>query len=284
MTPKQRQNFLRLLNPRHIAFIGGRDAITAIGEARRRGFGGVMWAVNPKREELAGVPCVASVDDLPEAPDAAYVAVPSGAAVDAIAALATRGAGGAVCYSAGFKESGPRGQAAEARLRQVVGDLALIGPNCYGVINYIGGAALWSFAHGGDSPGYGAAIVTQSGMFSSDITMAQRSLPMAYMISAGNQAVLGQADFLDVLCEDPAVRAIGLHIEGLTDIRRFEAAALKAQLQSFYGCHFIRIEVCERFTQSLLAITDCSRLCRGCRLRKQILLTGIILRLGLFEH
>jgi acyl-CoA synthetase (NDP forming) len=53
-------------------------------------------------------------------------------------------------------------------------------------------------------------------------------LPLAYMVSAGNQAVLGQEDFLDVFADDPAVRAIGLHIEGLQDIPRFERAALKA--------------------------------------------------------
>jgi len=108
------------------------------------------------------------------------------------------------------------------------GDMALIGPNCYGLINYIDNSALWSFEHGGWSPGYGAAIITQSGMFSSDITMSQRSLPLAYMVSAGNQAVLGQEDFLEFFVDDPLVRAIGLHIEGLQDILRFECAALKA--------------------------------------------------------
>ena len=228
MTPAQRENFLRLLNPRHIAFVGGRDAITAITEARRRGYDGQMWAVNPNRDALDGVPCYPTVADLPDAPDAAYVAVPASAAIGIVEDLACRGAGGAVCYSAGFKEAGPDGKAAEDRLRAAVGDMALIGPNCYGMINYIGNAALWSFAHGGTSPGYGAAIITQSGMLSSDITMAQRSLPLAYMISAGNQTVMGQEDFMDVLCEDPAVRAIGLHIEGLRDIPRFEQAALKA--------------------------------------------------------
>ncbi len=228
MRPAQRDNLRRLLNPRHIAFIGGRDAMTAITEARRRGFRGSMWGVNPHRADLDGVPCFATVDDLPEPPDAAYIAIPALAAVEAVAALARSGAGGVVCYTAGFKEAGPEGEAAEARLRHVVGDMALIGPNCYGVINYIGKSALWSFAHGGASPGYGAAIITQSGMLSSDITMSQRSLPMAYMISAGNQAVMGPEDFMDVLCEDSAVRAIGLHIEGLLDIPSFERSALKA--------------------------------------------------------
>jgi acyl-CoA synthetase (NDP forming) len=226
MTPQRRANFQRLLKPRHIAFIGGRDATIAINEARRRGFQGQMWAVNPKRLDLAGIPCVASIADLPEVPDAVYLAIPAGGVVEVIGSLAQMGVGGVVCFSAGFKETGDT--AAEHALIEATGDMALIGPNCYGLINYIDNSALWSFEHGGWSPGYGAAIITQSGMFSSDITMAQRSLPMAYMVSAGNQAVLGQEDFLDVFADDPAVRAIGLHIEGLQDIPRFERAALKA--------------------------------------------------------
>ena len=226
MTPERRANFQRLLRPRHIAFIGGRDATIAINEAHRRGFQGQMWAVNPKRAELGGLPCVASISDLSEAPDAVYLAIPAGGVVAALQTLAQMGAGGVVCFSAGFKETGDA--LAEQALVNATGDMALIGPNCYGLINYIDNAALWSFEHGGWSPGYGAAIITQSGMFSSDITMSQRSLPLAYMVSAGNQAVLGQEDFLDVFADDPAVRAIGLHIEGLQDIPRFERAALKA--------------------------------------------------------
>lgn len=227
MTPEKRRHFDRLLSPRHIAFIGGTDAMIAIGEARRRGFEGAYWPVNPKRDHMCDLPCFARVDDLPEAPDAVFLAIPATAAVDTLEKLAQMGAGGVVCYTAGFKESGSDGDALEQRLKEVTGDMALIGPNCYGVINYLDNVALWPFAHGGGSPGYGAAIITQSGMFSSDITMSQRSLPLTHLISAGNQAVLELADFIDALCENPAVRAIGLHIEGLGDIAKFERAALK---------------------------------------------------------
>jgi len=226
MTPAQRANLERLLKPRHIAFIGGRDATIAVREARRRGFEGQMWAVNPKRPDLDGVACVPTLADLPEAPDAAYLAIPASGVTGALRELEQMSAGGVVCFSAGFKEAGD--EQAEQRLIEATGDMALIGPNCYGLINYVDNAALWSFEHGGWSPGYGAAIITQSGMFSSDITMSARALPMAYMVSAGNQAVLGIEEFLDVFAEDPAVRAIGLHIEGLRDIAAFEAAALKA--------------------------------------------------------
>ena len=228
MTPQQRRNFERLLQPRQIAFIGGADAAVAIGEAKRRGFSGEIWPVNPKRAELAGVPCHAAIADLPGVPDAVFLAVPADAAIGIVAELSEMGAGGVVCYAAGFREAGGRGKAREAELLEAVGDMALIGPNCYGIINYLDNVALWPFAHGGSCPGYGAAIITQSGMFSSDITMSQRSLPLSHMISAGNQTVLGMEGFVDVLCENPAVRAIGLHIEGLQDVPRFERVALKA--------------------------------------------------------
>ncbi len=228
MRPAQRKNLERLFQPRHVAVIGGRDAEVAIRECDRIGYQGKVWPVNPKRESLGGRPCFTNLGDLPEAPDAVYLAIPAPAAVDAVAQLSAMGAGGVVCYSAGFGEAGDHGASLESELIEAAGDMALIGPNCYGFINYIDRVALWPFTHGGTSPGYGAAIITQSGMLSSDITMSQRSLPFTYMVSAGNQASLGLEDFLDFLVDKPEVRAIALHIEGLKDINHFSDAALKA--------------------------------------------------------
>jgi acyl-CoA synthetase (NDP forming) len=232
MTPTQRENFRRLLSPKHIAFVGGRDCVTAIGEAERRGFAGKIWPVNPGRKDLCGHPCFASVEDLPEAPDAVFLAVPATASIEVVRALSQRGAGGVVCYTAGFREAGDDGAALETALVQATGEMALIGPNCYGAINYLSNTALWPFAHGGGCPnGFGAAIVTQSGMLSSDITMSQRGLPLTHMISCGNQAVLSLEDYLDFLIDEPGVRAIGLHIEGLRSVARFHQAALRANLK-----------------------------------------------------
>ncbi|UXX83058.1 acetate--CoA ligase family protein [Roseovarius pelagicus] len=228
MTPAKRQNFERLLNPRHIAFIGGADAAVGITEARRAGYTGQMWVVNPRRTQIAGLPCLPDIAALPEPPDAVFLAIPAALVPAAVADLSAMGAGGIVCYSAGFAEAHDEGRALEQALKDALGDMVLIGPNCYGLINYVGKSALWPFAHGGTCPGYGAAIITQSGMFSSDITMSQRSLPVAYMASAGNQADLGMAEFIDLLCEREEVRAIGLHIEGLRNVPAFERAALKA--------------------------------------------------------
>ncbi len=228
MTPIRRQNLQRLLKPRHVAVIGGRDAETAIHVCKRIGFEGPIWPVNPKRDTLGDIRCFSSVDELPQAPDAVFLAVPAKPAIDIVARLAQQGAGGVVCYTAGFSADGKQGGKADQPLVDAVGDMALVGPNCYGLINYIDRVALWPFAQGGFCPGFGAAVITQSGMLSSDITMNQRSVPLAYMVSAGNQSVLQLEDYIDVLCERDEVNAIGLHIEGLKDIESFSRVARKA--------------------------------------------------------
>ena len=228
MNPARRRNLRRLLKPRHVAVIGGREAETVAGECARIGYRGPVWPVNPRRESIGGHRCFRAVEDLPQAPDAAFVAVPREAAIDTVARLAAMGAGGAVCHTAGFAETGAEGARLEAALVAAAGDLALIGPNCYGVINYLDRAALWPFAHGGACPGYGAAIVTQSGMLASDLTMSQRSVPFAFMASIGNQSVVTLADCVDVFGGYRGVRAVGLHIEEIPDVAEFSAAVRKA--------------------------------------------------------
>ncbi len=228
MTPRRRDNLKRLLAPRHAAFIGGRDAAVAAAQCAAMGFEGPVWGVNPRRKELGGYPCFASMEDLPEAPDAVFLAVPRHAAIETVAALREKGTAGVVCYTAGFGELGGEGAALEQALVEAAGDMALVGPNCYGILNFVQGAAFWPFGFGGGRVARGIAIVTQSGMLGSNLTMNQRSAPLAYVISAGNQAVLGIEDYLDVLVDDPAVAAIGLHIEGLRDVPRFCDAAIRA--------------------------------------------------------
>ena len=136
MTAQRRQNLRLLLRPRHVALVGGGDVATVINECRRIGYTGALWPVNPKRKDIAGIPCFPDIEALPEPPDATFLAVPKQAAIDITTRLARRGAGGVVCYTAGFSELGSAGQQAEAELVEAAGDMALLGPNCYGLINY----------------------------------------------------------------------------------------------------------------------------------------------------
>lgn len=223
-----RSPLARLLSPRSLVVIGGREAAEVIRQCERIGFKGEIWPVNPKRAEVAGRKAFARLEDIPGIPDAAFIAVPRDATIDAVAALAKMGAGGAVCYASGFAEVGPEGAVLQDKLVAASGDLALLGPNCYGLLNYLDGAALWPDQHGGLSVQKGVAIITQSGNIGLNLTMQARSLPLAYLISAGNKAKGDLGEMIDTLLDDDRVTAIGLHIEGLDDIERFSKAALRA--------------------------------------------------------
>ncbi|VVP94159.1 acetate--CoA ligase family protein [Pseudomonas fluorescens] len=228
MSQQIRDNLKRLLAPRHLAFIGGRSMARALKRCAEGGYQGQMWLVNPQHDSLEGVPCVRSVAELPCGPDAVFIATNRELTLTCVAELAARGAGGAICYASGFAETGAQGQALQDQLLKAAGDMALLGPNCYGLLDYLHSSALWPVAHGGKTVEKGVAVLTQSGNFAYNLSMSDRSLPVAYMASVGNQAQLGIAELMDVLLDEPRVTAIGLHLEGLKNVPGFARAAHKA--------------------------------------------------------
>ena len=221
-------NIGRLLSPRSIVFIGGRHLERPIDSCRRIGFSGDMWVVSPQRQSIAGLDCFASIADLPDVPDAAFLAVSAAKSAAVVSELAAMGVGGVACYAAGFAELGPQGQGLQEDLVAAAGDMALLGPNCYGLLNYLDGAALWADAHGGEALDEGIAIISQSGNISLNLTMTQRAVPLAQVIAVGNQAALGVGDFIEPLLADPRIKAIGIYLEGLDDVASFSRAALAA--------------------------------------------------------
>ena len=256
-TLRRRANLRRALSPRHLAFVGGRNLEEPIRQARAFGFAGPIWAVSPKLGEIGGLRCFPSLRDLPQAPDAVFLAVPREASIEVTRELAAMGAGGVIAYAAGFAELGGAGRELQRRLNEAAGDLALIGPNCYGMLNAIDGVALWPSGHGLQRVEQGAAIVAQSGNVSLNVTMNLRSVPFAHVISMGNQACLDLADFMAVLAEEPRVTAIALYMEGLTDVAAFAAAAAAALER---GVPIVALKAGASDLGSRLAVTHTSSL------------------------
>lgn len=223
----------RLLRPRSIAIVGGGAwGANIIGACAAIGYAGAIWPVHPTRAEIGGLMAYPALAALPEAPDAAFIGVNRDATVDVVADLAAMGAGGAVCFAAGFREASAElddGAVLQDRLVAAAGDMRILGPNCYGFLNYLDGAALWPDQHGGRREARGVAIVTQSSNIAVNLTMQRRGLPLAYVVTAGNQAQTGLAEIGAALLEDPRVTALGLHIEGIGDpgalVRLAETAA-----------------------------------------------------------
>jgi acetyl-CoA synthetase len=224
-----KHSLTRLLSPKSVAVIGGRVADSVAAEMVKLGFKGDIWPVNPKRTEMAGYKCYASLADLPGVPDCAYVAVSRAATIETIAELAKMGTGGAIAHASGFAEVGDTGKEMTADLIAAASDMPVLGPNCWGVLNLFDRAALWPDFHGAEPVDRGVAIVNQSGNMAINYTMQQRGLPLGLVVTLGNQVMLDANDLLEAFLDDDRITAIGLHIEGMNDVARLSRLAVKAR-------------------------------------------------------
>ncbi len=218
----------RLLRPKSIAVLGAGWALNVIEQCRKMGFAGPVWPVHPTKAEIGGLKAYASLADLPGVPDAVFVGVNRFATVEVVRELAAMGAGGAICFASGWTEAGEPGLQAE--LVRAAGAMPILGPNCYGVINYLDGALLWPDQHGGVRVDKGVALVSQSSNIVINLGMQQRGLPVAYVACLGNAAVVGLADLAGALLDDPRVTALGLYIEGIDDAAGFAELARRARI------------------------------------------------------
>ena len=217
----------RLIAPRSIALVGAgawTDAVAAGNAAI--GYSGEIWRVHPNRASSAAAPYYRSVADLPGTPDAAFVAVPNHEVPAVAGALAARGAGGFVCFSAGFAETGTEaGRRLTDELAHSAGALPYLGPNCYGFVNFFDRVAMMPDQIVGECPERGVALICQSGTIALTLMFNDRSLPIGYLFSVGNQARVAVEDLIEILCADPRVTAFGLYLEGIKDAARFARAA-----------------------------------------------------------
>jgi len=220
----------RLLAPRSVALIGGEWTDHAAAASRAIGFCGELWRVHPTRPSSAERRYYRSVDELPGAPDAAFIAAPSHAVPPIAAALARRGAGGFVCFAAGFSELGTQaGERLTEELLAASAGLPFFGPNCYGFVNFFDGAALWPDQVVGERVGRGVAIICQSGTIALDILFNDRSLPLGLVLTVGNQTQLATETLIEELSADERITAFGLYLEGVKDPVRLASAIGRAR-------------------------------------------------------
>ncbi|MDG2475149.1 MAG: acetate--CoA ligase family protein [Paracoccaceae bacterium] len=226
-------NLKRLLQPKSIALLGGIWAENVYNQLKKSQFDGKIWPVHPTKEKLGEHDCYKNLDSLPSPPDATFVGVNRFKTIELVQQLDKMGAGGAVCFASGFSEIGSKnnaqnGHKLQKELISVAANLAILGPNCYGFLNYLDNITLWPDQHGGHRVKEGVAIIAQSSNIAINLTMQKRSLPIAYVLTVGNQAKSGISDLIDVLLEDTRVTAIGFYIEGFDNVQNFETAATKA--------------------------------------------------------
>ncbi|GAB4180509.1 MAG: GNAT family N-acetyltransferase [Rhodocyclaceae bacterium] len=220
-----------LFAPKSVAVIGASERPGSIGSVLVRNlteapYAGKLFAVNPKHSEVFGVPCYASVEDIPQRLDLVVIATPAATVPGIIESCGRAGVRAAVVVSAGFSESGARGEQLERALIENVRRhrIRLVGPNCLGVMRpEIGLNA--TFAHSGADAG-SIALISQSGALCSAILdwAKPNNVGFSSVISLGSSGDLDFGEMLDYLVNDPKTESIFLYVEGIRHARRFVSA------------------------------------------------------------
>ncbi|MFW5678984.1 MAG: CoA-binding protein, partial [Pseudomonadota bacterium] len=229
-----------LLAPRSVAIVGASEQADKIGGRpirymREFGFAGRILPVNPSRATVQGLAAFPSVADLPEAPDAAIVAVAGEAAVAAVESCAAKGVRACVVMASGFGETGPEGKATEARMRDVAhaAGMRLVGPNTQGLANFGNGAILCfstMFIEAPPADGR-VACISQSGAMSVVPygLLRAREIGVRHVHSTGNDADVTVSELTDAVLDDVDVALVLVYLETLSDPSMLARAAAKAR-------------------------------------------------------
>ena len=241
-TEPQLASIHKMLNPRSIAVVGATERMQYGGRFLRSvmqaGDSVEVYPVNPRYDELLGLPCYPSVTDLPESPDTVGIIVPYHRVIPVLRESAEKGAGSAIVISAGFSE---RGVEERRQLQLELGGVAretgvrISGPNCLGLANVKDDiwACSSSSLSGMQLRSGNIGLVCQSGASAFGPFLSRaigRGVGYSYIVSTGNEADLEAADFARYLLDDDDTKVIALFIEGFKDARKFmEVARLAAE-------------------------------------------------------
>ena len=227
----------RLIDPQSVAVVGLSRNEQSFGARTAKNlsyFPGRVFGVNPKADELHGVPCFGSISALPEVVDCAVLAVPLEAVEALVEECAAAGIGGCIIYASGFAETGrPERVALQARLAAIAraSGLRIVGPNCIGLINNVSKAGLsFSSSYAVRLPRTGAiGIASQSGGLGQAIAqVAERGGAYSHYMAAGNSCDVDVCDYVSYLAGDPSCKVIACVAEGLADGERLLEAATHA--------------------------------------------------------
>ncbi len=213
-----------LFAPKSVAVVGASRAGTgfdAVHNFKRLGFSGPVACVNPKYDEVSGFPCYPSLEDVPFTPDAVVLAVSRERVITMMEAVVAKGAKAAVAFALGFAEGGDDGRRLQARLNAMAleGGVAVLGPNCQGLINFVEPVAMYMdsvFPYDAGRVG----LIAQSGSVATALINNTRGVRWSHAVSSGNEAVVDAAAILEYYVHNDDVDVICAFLE---TIRRPDA-------------------------------------------------------------
>src|SRR3990170_2346709 len=226
-----------IFRPRSIAVIGASRTQGKIGHTLMKNlivneFQGKLFPVNPKADSVWGVKAYPTILDVPDPVDLAIITIPAEIALGAVEQCAAKGVKGLVVITAGFREIGPAGEAREDRLREVcrAHGIALVGPNCMGVINTHPDVRMdATFAPTPPLRGP-VSFLSQSGALGVAILEHARNLNLGFSMfaSLGNKADVSGNDLLEAWEKDPDTKVVLMYLENFGNPKNFVRIARRA--------------------------------------------------------
>lgn len=226
-------NLNKLLKPTSVAVIGASEKEGFGGDVCRNILSYVedrshVYFIHPKRDSVFGVPCYKSISDVPENVDLMVICTSQKTVIPLLQEGAKKGVGGAVVFASGYGEVGTaEGKQNEAELIAAAKelDIAVMGPNCAGFVNYIDNVQAFAFISAKRDRKGSVGVVSQSGQLCLSM-MDDPGMRFSYNISAGNGKIVQMEDYMDFLVDDEDTKVVSIYIEGVKNADKF-AAVLK---------------------------------------------------------
>ncbi len=230
---RYRESVSLAFTPRTVAIVGASNSGTGrnvVENFRRVGFGGQVVCVNPKYDEVLGFPCVPSLAEVPFAPDAVVLSVGRDRVLPMLEAAVDKGARSAVVFALGFAETDDSGRALQQRLAAVAhgAGMAVIGPNCQGLINFSAKVPLYMDSVHPYDPGH-VALLAESGSVVTALINNRRGVRWSHAASSGNEAVTVAGDILGYFVDDPQVSVVCAYLEAIRRPDEFFATCDRAR-------------------------------------------------------
>lgn len=193
------------------------------------GYRGTLYPVAPGKRSICAVRAYRYVLDIDDPVDMAVIVFPAEVVDRALEQCGKKGIRSATVISAGFREVGPQGVRREQRLQDICRDygIAMIGPNCLGVINTDPQVQLnASFARKMPAAGR-IAFLSQSGALCTAVLdyAREKGIGFSKFVSFGNKAGVTEIELIEYLHGDPQTDVILLYLEELQNGRQLMEAA-----------------------------------------------------------
>jgi acetate---CoA ligase (ADP-forming) len=225
----------RMLEPGRIAVVGASARPGSFGhrlvtEVSRSPVAIELHLVNPHYDEVAGRPCVASLDDIDGPVDLVLLGIPDAAVEQELSRAARRGDRAAVVYGSLFETGPPASTPLRNRLADLArsAGMALCGGGCMGFVNVTAGVRAIGYIERNPLPSGPVAFISHSGSVFSAVLRTRRHLGFTLVVSSGQELVTTAADYLDYVLGNEETRVVGLLLETLRTPERMRHALARA--------------------------------------------------------